>query len=315
MTRFKTLAKTALCAAYMRSGAAWALEGLARRTGRRFMAILLFHRVTDQIPADGLTVSTARFRAICGMLRREFRVAPLADVFEAVRHGRNLAPRTVAVTFDDCYRDNLFAARVLADHGLPAAFFIPTAFVGTTHVFPWDHGLPAMPNLSWDEVREMAALGHEIGSHTVTHADLGAVPAEELRRELSESKRELEARLGRRVRWLAYPFGGRSNFRPEALVLAEEAGYEGCLSGYGGFVRPGADARLLPRDAAPCYQGLTELNLYLRGCLDWFYALKRWVPPSVDPHAGERTLAVPPDEPGPAAYEVQPAAGEANVAP
>ena len=44
----------------------------------------------------------------------------------------------MAITFDDCYRDNLFAARVLAEHGLPATFFIPTKYVGTDQVFPWD---------------------------------------------------------------------------------------------------------------------------------------------------------------------------------
>ena len=55
----------------------------------------------------------------------------------------------------------------------------------------------------------------------------------------------------------------------------EEAGYDGCLSGYGGFVRPGEDYRILPRDSSPCYQGLLNLELHLRGCLDWMYALKR----------------------------------------
>ena len=275
MSRLASMAKSALCAAYLYSGAARVQEWSARRSGRRFMAILLFHRVTDQIPEDGLTVSTTRFRAICRMLRRGFHVVPLAEVFDTLRAGREIAPRTVAVTFDDCYRDNLCAARVLAEHGLPAAFFVPTAFVGTDRTFPWDAGQPAMPNLTWDEVREMADLGHEIGSHTVNHPDLGVVSLEEGRTELFESKATIEKQLGRPARWLAYPFGGRRNFRPEMAAVAEEAGYEGCLAGFGGFVRPGCDDRLLPRDAAPVYQNLLNLQLYLRGCLDWYYALKR----------------------------------------
>ena len=97
-----------------------------------------------------------------------------------------------------------------------------------------------MPNLTWDDVREMAALGHDIGSHTVTHPNLGVAPYEEARREIFESKAVLE-HAGRRVRWFAYPFGGKNNLRPEAAALVKEAGYDGCLSGYGGFVRPGAD--------------------------------------------------------------------------
>lgn len=294
MRRLKFLTKSALCAAYLYSGAARVQEWMARRAGRRFMAILLFHRVTDAIPEDGLTVGTARFRAICGMLRRHFHVVPLAEVFDVLRSGRDMPPRTVAITFDDCYRDNLFAARVLAEHGLPAAFFLPTAFVGTDRSFPWDCHLPPMPNLSWDDVREMARLGHEIGSHTVNHPNLGTAPCDVARAELFDSKAVLENQLGRRVRWFAYPFGGRKNFRPEAAAIAEEAGYDGCLSGYGGFVRPGCNARLLPRDAAPCYQSLLNLRLHLRGCLDWLYHLKRGgeAPPSAEMCVGEGTSPV-----------------------
>jgi peptidoglycan/xylan/chitin deacetylase (PgdA/CDA1 family) len=294
MRRLKTLMKSALCRAYIYSGAARAQEQLARWAGRRFMAILLFHRVTDQIPEDGLTISTARFRAVCGLLCRRFRVVPLAEVFDAVRSGRDMPPRTVAVTFDACYRDNLFAARVLAEHGLPASFFMPTAYVGTDRVFPWDGGLPRMPNLSWDDVREMAGMGHEIGSHTVNHVNLGTASYEEARWELFESKAVLEKQLGRPVRWFAYPFGGRNNLRPEAAALVEEAGYEGCLSGYGGFVHPGADGRILPRDSSPCYQGLLNLDLHLRGCLDWFYAFKRnsGLPESAEQRIGERLVSL-----------------------
>lgn len=294
MRRLKPLAKSVLCAAYLYSGAARVQEWVVRRAGRRFMAILLFHRVTDQIPEDGLTVSTAHFRALCRIFRRHFHVVPLAEVFDAVRSGREMPPRTLAVTFDDCYRDNLFAARVLAEHGLPAAFFLPTAFVGTERVFPWDSHLPRMPNLSWDEAREMAGLGHEIGSHTVNHVNLGVVSQEDARRELFDSKAELEKQLGRRVRWFAYPFGGAKNFRPEAAALVEEAGYDGCLSGYGGFVEPGCDGRLLPRDTAPCYQGILDLQLYLRGCLDWVYALKgRTAPPEpAEWRVAQRTTSI-----------------------
>lgn len=275
MNRLQTLTKSALCAAYLHSGAARVQEWVARRAGRRFMAILLFHRVTNRIPEDGLTVSTAPFRAVCGMLRRHFHVVPLAEVFDTLRSGRDMPPRTVAVTFDDCYFDNLAAARVLAEYGLPAAYFVPTAFVGTDRTFPWDRHLPPMPNLTWDDVREMVLLGHEIGSHTVNHANLGATSLEETRRELCESKAVLERQLGRPARWLAYPYGGARNFCPQAAAAAAEAGYEGCLSGYGGFVTPGCNSRLLPRDAAPCYQELLNFQLHLRGCLDWFYTLKR----------------------------------------
>src|SRR5205823_14077393 len=107
------------------------------------------------------------------LLRNLFNVVSLSEAMRLLNSGVPLPRRLVAITFDDCYRDNLFAARVLAEHGLPACFFIPSAFPGTDHVFPWDAELKKMANLSWDEIREMVNLGQEIGSHKVHHADLG----------------------------------------------------------------------------------------------------------------------------------------------
>lgn len=277
MHRLKKLAKVAFHGVYKYSGTARAQEIVAHCAGKRFLAILLFHRVTDQIPEDGLTVSTAHFRAICRMLKRDFQVVSVSEIARLHRSGRPLPLRTVALTFDDCYRDNLFAARVLAEHGLTASFFIPTAFVGTDHVFPWDRHLPRLANLTWDDVREVAALGHSIGSHTVNHVNLVQVELSVAQREIIESKKTIEAKIGKPVRWLAYPFGGVEHFRPGLASYVEEAGYEGCLSGFGGFVYPDTDRRLLPREAVPYFSTVANLELHLRGCLDWVYALKRRV--------------------------------------
>src|SRR5437870_1551006 len=196
----KDFAKAALCGVYKYSGAMLAQEALARATASPFMVVLLFHRVTDAIPEDGLTVSTAFFRKTCRMLRRSFHPVPLSRIFELLRSKTPPPPRTVAITFDDCYRDNLAAARVLAEFDLPACFFVPTAFIGTQSVFEWDKGLVPMPNLSWDDLREMSRMGFEIGSHTVNHVNMAAVSLDEARRELVESRKTLEDRLGQRVR-------------------------------------------------------------------------------------------------------------------
>ena len=271
----KRLAKSAFCALWKYSGAMTAQETLARWSGSSCMSILLFHRVTDEIAWDGLTVSTTWFRSLCAMLQRRFHVVSLAEMQRILRSGEVPPKRTVAITFDDCYRDNLFAARTLAEHNLPACFFIPTQFVGTDHVFEWDHGLTRMANLNWDEVREMVQLGHEIGSHTVSHADLGSISTEQARRELIDSKKTLEEQTGRPVRWFAYPFGGKQNFCLDRLPLVHEAGYEACYSGFGGFVNPRAREPILPRQPVPCFQSLLNLELHLTGCLDWVYALKR----------------------------------------
>jgi peptidoglycan/xylan/chitin deacetylase (PgdA/CDA1 family) len=273
----KALSKNALCGLYKYSGAMKAQETVARWAGRSFMSVLLFHRVSDEIAPDGLTVSTRWFRDCCRMLERGFRVVSVEDVIRQLDRGEQPPKRTVAITFDDCYRDNLFAARILAEHNLPATFFIPAKYVETEHVFAWDQGLKRMANLSWDDLREMMRLGHEVGSHTFSHADLGQLDEEQTRFELVESKRTLEERLQQPVRWFAYPFGGRQNFRAERLRLVYEAGYDACFSGFGGFLYPSMRGEILPRVPAPSFPTVLNLEVHLTGCLDWFYALKRQV--------------------------------------
>jgi hypothetical protein len=160
-------------------------------------------------------------------------------------------------------------------HGLPATFFIPTGFVGTDLVFPWDCGLKHMPNLTWDDVRTIRRLGFEIGSHTITHANLGTATAEQARQEIVDSKNILEKQVGSCVRWFAYPFGGVNNFRREWLPLLEEAGYEGCLSAHGGFIYRDTNTTILPRQAATGFESTLNLEIFLSGSLSWYYALKK----------------------------------------
>lgn len=275
------MVRSALLSLYKYSGLMTLQEAIRHRRGISHLSIVLFHRVTDAIPPDGLTVGEGWFRDFCGLMKRSYRVIPLAEAFERARSNDPIPPRTVAITFDDAYYDNLPAARVLAEHGLPATFFVPTGAVGTDQVMPWDFHLPKrLPNLAWNDLSEMIRLGHDIGSHSVKHPDFGRIDASTAFAELRESKRVLEDRLQRPARWFAYPFGGREHFRSEYLPLVHDAGYEGCVSAIGGFVRPGMGNVILPRVAMPYFRDLKHLEMHLTGSFDWLYACKRkleWV--------------------------------------
>ncbi|MGB9198122.1 MAG: polysaccharide deacetylase family protein [Terriglobales bacterium] len=102
--------------------------------------------------------------------------------------------------------------------------------------------------LSEDDVRQLAANGVEIGSHTATHPVLGALDPESARRELAASKMALEKVLGREVRSLAYPFGAPGlDFRPRDEELARESGYALAFAGAGGFATRSSNRFALPR--------------------------------------------------------------------
>jgi peptidoglycan/xylan/chitin deacetylase (PgdA/CDA1 family) len=92
--------------------------------------------------------------------------------------------------------------------------------------------------MSWDEVRQAAAAGLAIGSHTLTHPVLAHQSEDEQRREMIESKRVLEEQLGQPVETIAYPFGQPDCFSDVTKRLAQEAGYRLGFSYYGGINRP-----------------------------------------------------------------------------
>jgi peptidoglycan/xylan/chitin deacetylase (PgdA/CDA1 family) len=89
--------------------------------------------------------------------------------------------------------------------------------------------------LNWDEAREMAAAGMEIGAHTHTHPLLGKLTATEQEVELVRSKAILEENMGLPVTSLAYPNGRPQDFNQDTQRIAQEAGYTTAYSYYGGI--------------------------------------------------------------------------------
>ncbi len=81
--------------------------------------------------------------------------------------------------------------------------------------------------LTVDEVRRLAAGGLvEIGAHTVTHPMLSAQPPNVQQWEMAESKRQLEAVLGRTVAAFCYPYGSWSDVGETAIQMARDVGFE-----------------------------------------------------------------------------------------
>jgi peptidoglycan/xylan/chitin deacetylase (PgdA/CDA1 family) len=225
------------------SGAEGLRDAVWARRGLLPAVVALFHRVTDAIPEDGITISTARFRQIVRSLKNDYRPISLSTLLDCLERKEAWPSRTVVVTFDDGYRCNYeHAAPILAEAGVPATFFVVTDMVGTDRVPSWDEHIRGRVQwMDWPQVRELAAQGFEIGSHTRTHRDLGKIRGAEARQEIFDSRTRLEQELGMKVRSFAYPFGGRQSLLPENRELVIEAGYRCCCSAFGGFVAPSSD--------------------------------------------------------------------------
>jgi peptidoglycan/xylan/chitin deacetylase (PgdA/CDA1 family) len=104
---------------------------------------------------------------------------------------------------------------------------------------------------------DLARLGQSglvsVGSHTVSHTPLAALPQPDQWHELGESRRRLEQITGRPVEDLAYPHGSVGS---ATRRLAREAGYRSACGSVQDVARPGADPYCLPRFWIPDWDGV-----------------------------------------------------------
>lgn len=82
-------------------------------------------------------------------------------------------------------------------------------------------------SLNWEEITAMEQSVIEIGSHGKSHRLLTSIPDHEVVSELSESKLQIEKRLGKKVRTFAYPNG---SYDENIKRMTAEAGYEGAFA-------------------------------------------------------------------------------------
>ena len=131
----------------------------------------------------------------------------------------------VSLTFDDGFAEQLRIARYLARRGIRATFFVIT---GLREYM----GHELMGPAQW---RELVELGHEVGSHTVTHIDMAKSSEDVIMRELIESKRRIEDAVGHEVISFAYPYGPHSETAAKlakSVYRIARATYVGPASGY-----------------------------------------------------------------------------------
>ncbi len=200
--------------------------------------ILCYHIV--EYPADPrMEISRDVFRQQMRYLAMTgYTVVPLRDIYEYSTGKRATLPKNaVAITIDDGWRSaytEVFPE--LKKRHFPFTLFIYPKIVGMTAYA-----------LTWKQVKEMAAAGADIESHSLSHPFLtkrrhGTLDAKQyadwLEKELVESRRILEKETGRPVRFLAYPYGDYDHYLTASVA---KAGYDAALTCDYGRVSRGTD--------------------------------------------------------------------------
>jgi peptidoglycan/xylan/chitin deacetylase (PgdA/CDA1 family) len=139
------------------------------------------------------------------------------------------------LTFDDgCASDYHEAFPALRELGMRATFFVVPSLVGQPGY------------ATWPQLREMAAAGMEIGSHSLSHPFVHELDEAGIRREFGESKRVIEDRLGATVRSASLPRGWEP---PDFEGILEDLGYRVFCTSRVGWWHPGGRALAMPRIA------------------------------------------------------------------
>ncbi|BCA54463.1 hypothetical protein W02_16030 [Nitrospira sp. KM1] len=320
-----------------------AIRQIALRFRNRFRSkalILLYHR-TSEVETDPqlLSVTPKHFSDHLAHLVKRYSVMSLDELVCARLARRDIPDRTIAVTFDDGYADNLTEAMPLLERfNVPATVFVaglafddqpfwwdelesiflrpstlPSAFnlrVGSVdcrrelnsaaqyreaefaRYRNWDvlnpdaptprHALyrdlcvmlkqasPSQRSAAMRTIREWSGRsntryrGHRrltareikdlasgyvvrVGAHTVSHAALATLSLQEQRKEIFDSRDDLEKILGEAPKSFAYPFGCKTDYSSDTVSLVRSAGFELACSNYPGIVTAGVDKYQLPR--------------------------------------------------------------------
>lgn len=117
--------------------------------------LLMYHRVSPSgVDPWRLNVTPGHFAQHLDVLRRCAHPITLGQLVQACRAGR-LIDRSVVVTFDDGYANNLHTAKpILERFDIPATVFVTTGYTGRDGEFWWDeldqlllHAAPLPPEL------------------------------------------------------------------------------------------------------------------------------------------------------------------------
>lgn len=209
--------------------------------------ILMLHRVVEQ-RSDGdnreLEITPEFLKRTIEAYRQQgHRFVSIDEACDIITNGRCKHP-FVCLTFDDGYQDNYdIAYPILKQLEVPFAIYVTTGFI--------DNRLP----MWWYSNEKLGINGKAlkaldadplctIGAHTVNHPKLDTLSPDEQKKEIAQSRQELEALLGHPTLHFSYPHGA---YNADTLSIINQQAFRSVLHAWGGNIRRGANPLMLPR--------------------------------------------------------------------
>ena len=230
--------------------------------------VLMYHSISRSSGPTSIapSVFSEQMRILRELGYRSISLSRLAD-----RTGRaELPERPVIITFDDGFADFADTAYpILQENGFSATVFLPTGRIGQCESWVGANE-PARPLLSWDQIENLDRLGVEFGGHSVTHADLAALPLDELTSEIRAAQDAIAEHLGKPTRTFAPPYGSTSLRVQRELARFSEVSVGTKL----GRAEPNSNIHDLPRIEMFYFQKMPIWRLYLERRAEGYLKLR-----------------------------------------
>lgn len=183
--------------------------------GNLSLPILLYHHIEQNGNDSRYYVSPTQFASQMDWLaQRGYHTITIAQSLDVLIRGGELPPKPIVITFDDGHESvyqNAFP--IMREYGFRGVFYIVANRLGVDNF------------VDENELSELINAGWEIGSHSMTHADLTADHSI-ARREILDSRLKLEDLLGIKVVSFAYPYG---KVDPYLATKVQDYGYIGAV--------------------------------------------------------------------------------------
>jgi peptidoglycan/xylan/chitin deacetylase (PgdA/CDA1 family) len=211
---------------------------------RNDIKVLMYHRVTDDPCIAPLAmdwcVRTSAFRKQLELLDRlGFTSITFNDYRLHLAGELNLPKKPVILSFDDGYEDTFeIAFPLMEEFGMKGVVFVLGDRTISHNMWDLPDGLAKIRLMSDKQILEMHTAGHEIGSHSMSHARLTQLPRSSAWDEISRSRMLLEMLLNAPIKTFAYPYG---LVNQTLKNMVADAGYSLACSTYTGPGKFGVD--------------------------------------------------------------------------
>ncbi|MEE9441797.1 MAG: polysaccharide deacetylase family protein [candidate division Zixibacteria bacterium] len=181
--------------------------------------ILAFHQTSPKFYPGINNIEPGYFFAILALLKSfGFKFISANQYLK----GGDENKKSLVISFDDGYVDNVDIISRLCDENIAPFVFIPTDYIGQSNSWDYSSNFFKARHLTTGQLKILAQKGAVIGSHGMSHHALTQLHEKDLHNELTISKNMLQQITCKEVNLICYPFG-----RTNGIVkkLAKDCGY------------------------------------------------------------------------------------------